>query len=253
MELKDVQKNWHRFGQIDPFYFILTDKNRKGRKWREEEFFETGVREIDGVLAAARSRGVQIHFNRALDFGCGVGRLTQRLADYFGEVYGVDIAPSMLELAARYNRHGSRCRFLLNRDDDLSIFADGMFDFIYSSITLQHLEPRYAKSYIKEFLRVLKPDGLLVFQMASEPTPLLQERAHPWRQRLKAVLPAPLKRGYYRWRYHYRPVLEMHGIARGELIDYIAGHGGNVIDAEEGDASGKKWRSFRYFVIRSRL
>lgn len=253
MELKDVQKNWHRFGQIDPLYFILTDKRKKGGKWGQGEFFETGVREIDGVLHDVRSRGVRIRFNRALDFGCGVGRLTQRLADYFGEVYGVDIAPSMLERAVRYNRHGRRCRFVLNGDDDLGMFADGMFDFIYSSITLQHLEPRYAKNYIKEFLRVLKPDGLLVFQILSEPTPLLREQTHPWRQRLKAMLPALVRRCYYGWRYYYRPVLETHGIKKGELIEFIANHGGNVIAAEEGDASGKKWSSFRYFVTRSGL
>src|SRR5665213_3636683 len=38
---------------------------------------------------------------------------------------------------------------------DLSRFADGSIDMIYSWITLQHVRPRYARQYIREFLRVL--------------------------------------------------------------------------------------------------
>ncbi len=55
----------------------------------------------------------QISFpkRRALDFGCGVGRLTQALARHFNIVDGVDIAPSMIELANQFNRSGGRCRY----------------------------------------------------------------------------------------------------------------------------------------------
>jgi ubiquinone/menaquinone biosynthesis C-methylase UbiE len=107
---------------------------------------------------------------RALDFGCGVGRLTQPLADHYEEVVGVDIAPSMIELAENLNRRGDRCSYVLNESDDLRAFCDSGFDLIYSNITLQHMEPRYAFRYIKEFLRVLSGDGLLVFYMTSERT-----------------------------------------------------------------------------------
>ena len=93
--------------------------------------------------------GVLQRRGRALDFGCGVGRLTQALATYFDEAVGVDIAPSMVKLAKRYNRFKARCVYYVNREADLRLFPDQQFDFIYTNIVLQHMKPEYAKSYIK--------------------------------------------------------------------------------------------------------
>ncbi len=43
------------------------------------------------------SLGVTIPHGKALDFGCGVGRVTQALAQYFDEVYGVDFRDACFE------------------------------------------------------------------------------------------------------------------------------------------------------------
>jgi len=104
-----------------------------------------------------------------LDFGCGVGRLTQAFCDYFAECHGVDIAPSMIELADRYNRRGAAARYHCNDRDDLSLFGDGTFCFVYSNLVLQHMEPAYSRKYIREFLRVLQPGGIALFQLPGEP------------------------------------------------------------------------------------
>ncbi|WP_420485333.1 class I SAM-dependent methyltransferase [Iningainema tapete] len=106
----------------------------------------------------------------ALDFGCGVGRLSQAMVQYFETVHGVDISPSMLKLADKYNQHGSKCKYHLNDQDNLKLFPDNYFDFIYSKITLQHMEPQYSRRYIREFLRILAPQGLLIFQIPSQST-----------------------------------------------------------------------------------
>jgi 2-polyprenyl-3-methyl-5-hydroxy-6-metoxy-1,4-benzoquinol methylase len=92
----------------------------------------------------------------ALDFGCGVGRLTQALADHFDEVWGVDIASSMIEGARRLDRSGGRCRYLVNGRP--RVVRDASFGFILSLIVLQHLEPEYIRSYLREFIRLLAPD-----------------------------------------------------------------------------------------------
>ena len=110
--------------------------------------------------------------NKALDFGCGVGRLTQALCLYFDQCYGVDIAPSMIELAEKYNRYTRKCRYYINSAQDLSLFENNSFNFIYSNIVLQHMEPKYSKNFIKEFIRVLAGDGLLIFQIPSERIPI---------------------------------------------------------------------------------
>lgn len=172
MNLKELKKNWDEFGKQDPLWAILTDPTKKNNNWNPDEFFKTGDEEITSVLKSVESLEFPKSRKRALDFGCGVGRLTQALCPYFDECYGVDIAPSMIESARKYNRYGDRCKYYVNDSADLSLFEDNHFDFIYSKIVLQHIKPEYSKNYIKEFVRVLSPGGLLLFQVPSGLAPV---------------------------------------------------------------------------------
>jgi len=97
---------------------------------------------------------------KALDFGCGVGRLTQALARRFASCVGVDISQEMIRKAGSLNQH-THCRYLVNTSTRLP-FADASFSFIYSNIVLQHVPPRYSRRYLREFARVLAPAGILV-------------------------------------------------------------------------------------------
>ncbi len=148
MDINELQHSWNQFGEIDALWSILTRPDKTGNKWQADEFFKTGVEEIDAVIKHVESLGLNTARRKALDFGCGVGRLTQALANYFDEVEGVDIAPSMIERANKFNSHGDRCKYHLNETDDLKLFADNRFDFIYTNITLQHIAPRYSTNYI---------------------------------------------------------------------------------------------------------
>jgi ubiquinone/menaquinone biosynthesis C-methylase UbiE len=96
-----------------------------------------------------------------LDFGCGVGRLTQALARRFAACTGVDISEEMIRKAEAINRY-PHCSYLANSATTLP-FADATFGFIYSNIVLQHVPPRFSEQYLREFVRVLAPGGLLVF------------------------------------------------------------------------------------------
>jgi SAM-dependent methyltransferase len=146
---------------------------------RLEDFLASGEREIERTLAAAEPLGLPLRRGAALDFGCGVGRLTQALGERFESAVGVDIAPAMIAAAERLNRHGVRCRYALVEDDSLALFADASFDFVYSNIVLQHIRPEYARRYVAELARVLRPGGLLVFQVPHDrdPVPRLARNA----------------------------------------------------------------------------
>ena len=150
MDFKNLKWNWDMFGRTNAMGAILTSRG----DWDEEAFFESGLLEIEQVMAHARSLGMRTRFHQGLDFGCGVGRLTQALAHYCDSVCGVDIAESMVTLATKSNRHGDKCRYHLIDTDDLQLFDDNSFDLVYSNITLQHMEPSYSKSYIKRILRI---------------------------------------------------------------------------------------------------
>ncbi|MGH2572446.1 MAG: class I SAM-dependent methyltransferase [Actinomycetota bacterium] len=271
MNLRRLRRNWDALGKKAPLEAILTNPERT-EGWLEEDFFAWGRDEIEGVLLHVESLGGELIRRRALDFGCGVGRLTQALAAHFEQVDGLDIAPSMIRLARRYNRRGDRCRYHLNYSTNLRIFEDDRFDFIYSNITLQHMEPRYAKGYLREFLRVLKPAGVLVFQLPTELDPAKRREAaesEPGegqvvqaqavrpeavpggriKRLIRPFVPRPvleLYRGIIRSR---TPRMEAYGIPRDEVIDLLARHGGRVLDVQP-DRWATGWLGFRYCVTK---
>lgn len=215
MELKEVQRHWDAFGKTDPLWAIVTRPDKRHGKWKYKEFFACGEEEIQRTMRAAAALGLPLRRGRALDFGCGVGRLTQALGRFFTRCDGVDIAPSMIQLAREYARpwrrlqyelarlgdsrrsgrqrwaefwpaltrllRAKRCHYVVNDSNDLSLFGDATFDLIYSSLVLQHMKPAYSQNYIKEFLRVLAPGGLIIFQIPSQP---MVERELPYKASL---------------------------------------------------------------------
>jgi SAM-dependent methyltransferase len=67
----------------------------------------------------------------------------------------------MIEKADLLNQY-AHCRYVVHSDIRLP-FADGSFAFIYSNIVLQHVPRRFSQPYLREFVRVLAPGGVLVF------------------------------------------------------------------------------------------
>lgn len=163
--LKNAQRTWDRLAESDPLWAIATEPGKRGNKWDLDEFFASGEHLIAELMTRAAELGYPQSRGRALDFGCGVGRLTQALGHYFETCTGVDVSRQMIERAAAYNRQGSKCTYLTNTKDDLGLFADDAFDFVCSYIVLQHIAPELTKRYIAELVRVLKPGGLLFFQL----------------------------------------------------------------------------------------
>jgi len=239
--LNEIRQNWNRLGEIDPLWAVLADERKKGNGWDPAEFLETGVHEVDSLLGYLASLQLPQQRRRALDFGCGVGRVTQPLARYFEEACGVDIAPSMLRQAERFNRLGARCRFLLNQSDDLRLFPDAHFDLIYSVITLQHMPAGLFQGYLREFLRLLAEGGALVFQLPGEP-----RRFALWRR----IFHFFHLRVYRRWLRRRYPWVEMHGMEKWQVVEALERLGGRILDIQPCTAAGPDWTSFRYCVVR---
>jgi ubiquinone/menaquinone biosynthesis C-methylase UbiE len=105
-----------------------------------------------------------------LDFGCGCGRNVQNLWKRFRRMDGVDISAGNLG-HARENLladGAAEDRFRLHHCNgvNLDVLPNDEYDFLMSTIVLQHIcvhEIRF--SYMQDFFRVLKPGGLLSFQM----------------------------------------------------------------------------------------
>lgn len=194
MDLHELQRHWDAFGEQDPMWAILTDPARKGRRWTAEEFFATGVSEVDALMAEARGFGLPAGHRRALDFGCGLGRLTQALADHCDEALGLDVAPSMVAQAAAFNRHGGRVEYQVQAAPPFHTIASRSVDIVYTGRVLQHIAPVHAREYIRELARVLAPGGFLSFDVPSRwlDAPALPGGAMPpgaYRAQLTATRP----------------------------------------------------------------
>lgn len=235
MNLRSLQKHWNSLGSQDPLRAILT-RSGGNDAWDAARFFESGVLEIDSVLR--RVEGIQPLLQKkcALDFGCGVGRLTQALASHFERACGVDISQAMIGHARQYNQRGRRCEYLVNETSDLRRFSSGEFDFIYSSITLQHMPPRFAKRYIVEFLRVLHPLGLILFQLPSR-----RNGPWGWLRSLAQRMGEPLL-------HPFAPRVVMRGIHKQKVVELLAQHGGEILDIAPDESAGPAWESYRYLV-----
>jgi SAM-dependent methyltransferase len=165
--LESVRQFWDRHARRDPLWAILSYTAKRDGKWDTTRFFETGANEIAAMLCELDAQGIVPNRGSALDFGCGVGRLTQALGPHFGRVVGVDISPEMCDLATELNRFPKTISYVCNDAPDLRVLHDDTFDFIVSSIVLQHLQPELAVGYLREFFRVLAPAGIMVVQLPS--------------------------------------------------------------------------------------
>jgi SAM-dependent methyltransferase len=168
MSLARHKRDWEELAAEDPLWAVLTDPARRGGGWTVEEFLRTGEEEASELLARAGELGMPAGFDRALDFGCGAGRVTRALAGRFRECVGVDISEGMVAEARRINADCEGCRFLVDDAPDLRRFPDASFDLVYSTLVLQHLPGRrLVASFLAEFVRLLSPGGAAVFQLPS--------------------------------------------------------------------------------------
>ena len=241
MGLRATQRNWELFARTDPLWAILTDSSKRGNRWSAEEFFATGRDDVALVLEQLAEAHVAVNRGRALDFGCGIGRLSQALAAEFASVTGVDISPTMIELAREHNR-AERVQYILNSRPDLSCLPGGHFDFVLSLIALQHVPRRNIVRYLREFARVLAPGGVAVFQVPSRMAALPRSRLS--RLRLRAEMAAA--RLYHRWLRRDQPFQDMFGVPVEKVIGLLSDAGLELLDVRMDRAAGREWLSFRY-------
>jgi SAM-dependent methyltransferase len=106
---------------------------------------------------AALSRGAT-----ALEYGCGAGGRSEKLAEGAAHVDGIDISPEAIRVATEHARergYADRVDYRVMDAETLS-YEDDRFDLVCGTSILHHLELETA---LPEIARVLKPDGRALF------------------------------------------------------------------------------------------
>ena len=105
-----------------------------------------------------------------LDFACGCGRNILNLYNRFKRIDGVDISPELIKECKqnfeKFEVDREKYKLFACNGISLDIIQDNTYDFIMSTIALQHIcvhDIRF--NYFKEFFRVMKSGGVLSFQM----------------------------------------------------------------------------------------
>ena len=261
MKLRRFGAAWDYFGQTNALGAILTGTDGRLASWDAEAFFAAGKADADRFVAALKALAPAVSMRRALDFGCGVGRVTRALADHFESVVGVDVSGPMIERARQLNAD-PRCDYVLNKAPHLACVGDGEFTVVYSRLVLQHIRPTLVRRYIPELVRVLAPGGVLMFQLpdvirpdtgagralSGEPLPVLAhfKRRVPWPvvvawRDLKGQRVAGL----------HKPEMQMYGVAPDDVLGAMRSAGGRLLDVRPDSSHGcSRAAGFEYWMTR---
>lgn len=104
----------------------------------------------------------------AIDFGCGTGRMVARMSRFFQRVDGIDISDYALDWARKEFPNNN---FYVSSGADVGATPANTYDFVFNTISIQHIPVRVIRQTIYEGLyRCMKDGGSITLQLAYHPT-----------------------------------------------------------------------------------
>jgi SAM-dependent methyltransferase len=179
-QLLRMRRDWNRRARENARHYVVTGQ----QQWTDEEFFRSGQLAMEEDIfndLPNICQGRDPKDMRVLEIGCGAGRVTRALADFFGEVYAVDISREMVRQARAAVADFPNAHVIRNNGKDLSAMAPHWwgrwgpgerleFDFAFSLMVFQHIPSRQIiENYVREVHRMLRPGGLFKFQVQGSP------------------------------------------------------------------------------------
>jgi ubiquinone/menaquinone biosynthesis C-methylase UbiE len=151
-DLASYQHFWDRAAQLDAVRAISDQDS-------DESFETSGITDAEGLVPFLPPDC------RFLEIGCGIGRVLQHLTSRCREVHGVDISAEMVKRGQERLAHLLNVHFHHGNGYDLELFGDASFDVCYCAFAFQHMPKPIVFNYLLEIHRVLRPGGVLRFQV----------------------------------------------------------------------------------------
>lgn len=162
-----MREDWNQRAQEDAGYYVAF-----GRRDQEDADFFATATEIVNSLETELKRVPERERQgwKALEIGCGPGRLIRPMSRHFAEIHGVDVSDQMIELARKKLADLPNAFVETTDGARLTAFADNSLDFVYSYAVFQHIPSREVVSeYMREIQRVLKTGGYARLQFNGLP------------------------------------------------------------------------------------
>lgn len=158
-KLRDTDRDWQMIGETEPYFGVLTSEMFKRDNLDDaarETFFASGQGDVRHHFDRMNALFGAFEPRSALDFGCGVGRLTVPLAEIAGQATGVDISPGMLAEARLHTTPGLTF---------VDAIPDSVFDWVVSLIVLQHVPPDRGYGILRQLLARVSDKGGVTIQL----------------------------------------------------------------------------------------
>jgi len=157
--VSNTDEDWRIIAEVEPFYGVLTNPKFLRSNIDDAakaEFFATGEGDVGHIHREMNRHFGPFNPRSAMDFGCGVGRLTRALHDITGDAIGVDVAPGMVAEARKEVRAGLSFTTTL---------PDRLFGWIVSIIVFQHITPERGYPLLQRICGLAAPGGGITLQL----------------------------------------------------------------------------------------
>lgn len=158
--------DWERIGKTNPYFGVITDPKFSLENLTDElkeEFFQSGVDFVNHIIQnTGKFLASSPPFQRALEFGCGVGRLTIPLSSLATEVVAVDVSEAMLNEARKNCRQKSINNVRFSLSDSEPTWLHGAYDFVLSFIVFQHIPEKKGMELFESIVNHVSPGGIVV-------------------------------------------------------------------------------------------
>jgi ubiquinone/menaquinone biosynthesis C-methylase UbiE len=165
--LERMKDDWNARARQNSKWFINTVNERQS----DREFDLNDRQEVQNLVSIDQqllTTGRDPRKLRLLEIGCGIGRMTRRLAEIFGEVYATDVSGEMILQGKQRLHDCTNVIFKETNGVDFRSFDDKFFDVIFCGFVYQHIPSAdVIRANLSDAFRVLQPGGVFKFQTNS--------------------------------------------------------------------------------------
>jgi SAM-dependent methyltransferase len=161
---ENSDREWEAYGAENPYFGVLSNARFLKENLTDEArlvFWQSGQNDIETVFKNIRQHiDPEFQPRRALDFGCGVGRLLFPISARCEHATGVDVSPSMLAEAKTQAAIKAIDNLSFIESSDCSELGENTFCFVHSYIVFQHIPEAKGYAILDRLLAGLRSGGI---------------------------------------------------------------------------------------------